>query len=583
MGKQQPKGKKSRRSSKKKKTKTKRRDLPLEELKSILDRARTAPLDEQDLEKLTGAVDTLAFLTQELEKKGASIKRLRKLIFGASTEKTSQVVGDDTSPPDAANADKEDHTETSEKVGASSGGGGTSDEGKQKRKKKKKGHGRNGASAYTGAQKVKVPHEMLKPGDPCPACPDGTLYLLSDPSVLVRVTGVAPLDAVVYEKDRLRCNPCGAVFVAASPEGVGTAKYDETAAAMIALLKYGTGMPFNRLERLQQGMGIPLPASTQWDIVKAAADKTAHLYAEIIRQAAQGELLHNDDTTARILDLMGMRREQALAKGELDEKDRTGIFTSGILSVAEEHKLAVFFTGTQHAGENLGDLLAERNKELEAPIQMCDALSRNLPKEIKTIVANCIAHARRKFVDVADSFPDEVEHVLTEIGEVYKIDAVANKQQMSKEERLAYHQELSAPVMEALKEYLEALLEEKKVEPNSGLGEAIGYILGHWEKLTLFLRVPGAPLDNNIVERSLKRVILHRKNSLFYRSENGARVGDTFMTLIYSAEINGKEPFDYLVALLRHADQAAESPANWMPWNYRETLSKQTGTTPESG
>jgi len=98
-------------------------------------------------------------------------------------------------------------------------------------------------------------------------------------------------------------------------------------------------------------------------------------------------------------------------------------------------------------------------------------------------------------VDVADSFPDEVEHVLTEIGEVYKNDAVANKQQMSKDERLAYHQEHSEPVMKELKEYLKALVEEKKVEPNSGLGEAIGYILGHWEKLTLFLRIPASVIS----------------------------------------------------------------------------------------
>ena len=128
--------------------------------------------------------------------------------------------------------------------------------------------------------------------------------------------------------------------------------------------------------------------------------------------------------------------------------------------------------------------------------------------------------------------------------------------------------------MKQLKKWLEDQLNERKVEPNSGLGEAIGYMLKHWDKLTLFLRVPGAPLDNNIVERALKRAIQHRKNSLFYRSENGARVGDTFMTLIYSAELNGADPFDYLVVLQRHAGQVAESPADWMPWSYQATLDR---------
>ena len=126
--------------------------------------------------------------------------------------------------------------------------------------------------------------------------------------------------------------------------------------------------------------------------------------------------------------------------------------------------------------------------------------------------------------------------------------------------------------MKELKPCLEALTQEKKVEPNSSLGDAIGYMLKHWDKLTLFLRVAGAPLDNNIVERALKRSIMHRKNSLFYRSEAGARVGDIFMTLIYSAELGGADPFDYLVCLLRHAAKAAESPGDWMPWNYRSTV-----------
>ncbi|MFH2006758.1 MAG: transposase, partial [bacterium] len=454
----------------------KRQTIELGVLEAIIERAKSSPLSEDDHEKLKAAIETLAFITRELESKRVSITRLKKLLFGASTEKTSQVFG--------------------EAAGSGVGRGPGGD--RKNNGEKRKGHGKNGAAAYTGAEKVKVPHETLKPGDPCPECPKGKLYPLAEPAMLVRVTGMAPLQAKVYECERLRCNLCGVVLTAKSPEGVGTVKYDETVAAMIGLLKYGTGMPFNRLERLQRGMGIPLPASTQWDLVNVAADQVAAVYAEIIRQAAQGDVLHNDDTTARILDLMGLRREQALAKGELDDEDRTGIFTSGILSVTEAHKLAVFFTGTQHAGENLTDLLAKRNEDLGAPIQMCDALSRNLPSEIQTIVANCVAHARRKFVDEANNFPDEVKHVLEELGKVYKNDAVTKKQQMSKDERLAYHQDHSGPVMKELKTWLKALTKERKVEPNSGLGDAIGYMLDHWDKLTLFLTVPGAPLDNNV-------------------------------------------------------------------------------------
>ena len=113
-----------------------------------------------------------------------------------------------------------------------------------------------------------------------------------------------------------------------------------------------------------------------------------------------------------------------------------------------------------------------------------------------------------------------------------------------------------------------------KSEPNSGLGQAISYLLRHWEKLTLFLREAGAPIDNNLVERALKKAILHRKNSLFYKTRNGARMGDLFMSLIHTCELNGVNPFDYLTELQRHAEELKQSPSEWMPWNYRETLAR---------
>ena len=98
----------------------------------------------------------------------------------------------------------------------------------------------------------------------------------------------------------------------------------------------------------------------------------------------------------------------------------------------------------------------------------------------------------------------------------------------------------------------------------------------HWNELTLFLRQPGAPLDNNICEQALKKAILHRKNAYFYKTENGAHVGDLFMSLIHTCELNGVNPFDYLTELLKHADELSAHPADWMPWTYRDTLQKQT-------
>jgi hypothetical protein len=236
----------------------------------------------------------------------------------------------------------------------------------------------------------------------------------------------------------------------------------------------------------------------------------------------------------------------------------------------------LFFSGRQHAGENLQDVLRQRAVALAPPIQMCDALSRNLPAELKTIVANCLAHGRRQFVEVADHFPEECAHVLEALTVIYRNEAIARERNLSPRARLKFHQAESSPTMEELHVWLSRQFEDRLVEPNSTLGGAIAYMLRHWKKLTLFLRHPGAPLDNNLCERALKKAILHRKNALFYKTENGAHVGDVFMSLIHTCELCGANPFDYLTELERHVPDLAANPQRWMPWNYRQTLNAST-------
>ena len=184
------------------------------------------------------------------------------------------------------------------------------------------------------------------------------MYLQKEPKPLVRIIGQPPLTATVYELERLRCNACGQVFTAQEPAEVGPDKYDETSSA--TQLKYGSGVPFYRIEKLQASLGIPLPAATQWEIVEEAAEVIKPALEELIRQAAQGEVLHNDDTSMRVL---------RLAREPSDK--RTGVFTSGIVSTSESRRVALYFTGRQHAGENLADVLHKRAAELSAPIQMC--------------------------------------------------------------------------------------------------------------------------------------------------------------------------------------------------------------------
>jgi hypothetical protein len=330
----------------------------------------------------------------------------------------------------------------------------------------------------------------------------------------------------------------------------------------------------HRLARLQESLAVPVPASTQWDVVLERMAVLLPVYQELVRRAADGSIVHNDDTFMRILEFMGRRRAKLLASGKLPDPDRTGLFTTAIVSITPAGPIAMFATGRQHAGENLADVLEERSAGLRSPIQMCDALERNLPKGHRVIESNCLAHGRRHIVDQAESFPSECRHVLEQLQVVFHNEALCKTERWSGEERLRFHQEESGPVMDSLKIWMNQQFEEKRVEPNSGLGKAFSYLLRRWDKLTLFLRVRDAPIENNICERILKMSIRHRRNSLFYRSSKGAHVGDVYMTLLHTAQLHGENPFAYLTALLSHRALVAAQPSEWLPWSYRSTLER---------
>lgn len=531
-------------------------------LEALLDRVKVALPD--DYESVKDMADTIRYLYEYIQKKNASIGRLLTILFGPKTEKTSDVLKDDGEGQGEPNAGDAPEAEPEQ----------------EPVKEPRKGHGRKKGDDYTGAQRIHYPHETLKPGDVCPCCSKGKVYG-TEPGIFVLLRGSAPVTGEVIESQKLRCNGCGEVFTAKLPDGVGKEKYDATAGSMMAVMKYGTGMPLYRLAKLQESLGIPLPASTIWEVLVKTAEPGHPVLRELVRLAAQGGVIFTDDTAMKILELpkeLSQRDHEGIEddEGKEDEDDetseRTGVFTSAIVSEVEEHRIALFFTGTNHAGENMDRLLAEREKDRDPPMQMCDGLSRNRPKDHDVVLLNCLVHGRRNFVEVVKNFPKECRFVLECLKAVYEIDAKAKGLGLSPEERLQFHQEHSALIMEALSIWLEWKIEAKLVEPNSGLGKAIKYMQKRWEQLTFFLRKAGAPLDNNTAERVLKMVILHRKNAYFYLTENGARVGDLFMSLIHTCRLSGANPFKYLTALQRNAERVRACPGDWLPWNYECAL-----------
>lgn len=533
-------------------------ELTPEELTACLTRVQRVvePADFTILEALLGAY---LFVHRALSAARVSVARLKRLFFGAQkSEKSKDVLGkppggDGTENPAAGSDDDTKNT-------------------KGKKERKPKGHGKLGASDYPGAIRIPVHDERFSKGCPCldEHC-SGKLYLMKEPGKVLRVIGQPVLIAKIWEPDHWRCGLCGAVFHAALPvEAQGNDKYEPSAVAMIALLHCGNGFPYHRLAKFQKDLGIPVPASDQSELLKAARTKLLPVFNELRRLAAQVDLLHNDDTGNRILALQ--KKPDASQNGASGKaRERTGIHTTAIVAITNTYKIALYATGRKHAGENLSELLELRDTNLPPPKHMSDGLDHNRPaKGIRTVEGKCLTHGRRQFVDIASSFPEETRRVIESLREVYRVDAVAKDKQLSPADRLLLHQEKSGPVMDNLRRWLVDLFLEKDVEPNSSLGRAIKYMLKRWKPLTLFLREPGAPLDNNISERVLKLAIRHRRNSLFFKTTGGAAVGDLFTSLIATCHLNGVNPFDYLIAILTHAKELAADPAAWLPWNYRQ-------------
>ena len=517
----------------------------------------------------------VAFALQEAK---LSVKRLRDVLFGPGRQPKT--------PPEseasAMSSDALDEGEGGAEVapGVEAAGceaGPEASEGEASPKPTgghRQGTGRLGADAYVGAERTECRHEELAVGQRCPVCGQGRLYALP-PGVEIRIDGNALLSAIRYEVEKLRCSACGEVFTAKLPAEAGQEKYSPRARAVLAVGRYYLGLPFYRLEGYQAMVGVPVPDATQWDQIERVADCGYVVFAHLESLAAQGELIYQDDTPVRILSLIEENQQaqaQAAAMGMARSPERTGMYTTGLVVKVGERTIYLYYSGRSHAGENLKALLAQRTVASGKPLVMSDALTSNEADETTLIRCHCLAHGRRKFSELADVFPQECAVVIESLKQVFDHDEEARVKQMSPEERLVYHQAYSGPIMEGLQRWLAQQFDERLVEPNSSLGKAMAYLRGHWDTLTQFLSVPGAPLDNNTVERALKLFIRQRKNSLFYATEYSAYIASVLTSLIATCLAAGVNTLEYLVALQEHRAEVFADPAAWLPWTYHASL-----------
>jgi transposase len=509
--------------------------ISIEELEALLDRLENKCLLDADYPLIIEIIKNITVIQDQFKNSTTTIKKLQKLMFGPKTERTKL-------PADLK------ATDTGEPA---------------------KGHGKKPVDQWvdTPVQICQHSHEEFKEGQLCPKCALGKLYRFK-PSVRVRVVASRALDVERHEVDRLRCSGCGWLFTA--PVSEDLTKYPDAtpeAMAMSAILRYQAGFPNYRIVSFLKAQGVFLTWAKIWSMAVSIFEAALPVFKFLWKQSAEATLVQNDDTKMRVIDLIKANKSKA-------KKERKAIQTTGlIMHLLNGYKVMLFKTGYKNAGENLEEILTHR-QDPDPPMQMADALAANGTGEIKTQEGGCLDHFRREYYDLYDDWTPECELILTHLREVYKVDAQAKKQKLSPAQRLALHQEKSQPHMDAIYHWMQTQQSKKRVEPNSNLGKAIQYGMNHWAKLTAFLKLEGMPISNSAVERLLKKAIVHRKNSLSYKTTKGAFVGDVLMSMIQTAEEAQANVFRYLTELKKNEKNVKEQPEQWLPWNYLQRLAQ---------
>jgi len=400
--------------------------------------AAIAAIKASEIENATkdfaiSCIKLAVWLPKALLEQKIKLSNLRKLIFGRAKNKSSKA-NTDSDKPSTKKAESESLANDIEMTAPEPS---VEEPSASSSSAKMQGHGRLPHTAYTNTieHTLTIPH--LKPGDFCPEQCGGKLYRY-EPDILVRIKGQNLAAVHKYWIEKLRCATCGYFVQASIPDNVGKEKYDAAFKAILVLQKYYVAVPFFRQAYFQSLLEMPLPVSTQWQLIEEVGSVAIPVFKELEYKAANGDIIHNDDSHVKITDLIRNNRTNP-------DKDRTGMFTTGILSRTDQHDIALFYNSTLHAGENLEKLLTKRDPKSGLVIQMCDALSRNIPSSFRTILCNCLSHGLRKFDDLKEFYPEPCLHIIKQIADVYEHDE--NTSDMDKEARLAYHQQHSIPIM----------------------------------------------------------------------------------------------------------------------------------------
>jgi transposase len=529
-------------------------ELTADEFNEIESEIKSSNLRPKTKEMLTKSLHFMVWLQGSLEHAKLSIKKLQKLfgIIPRIRKKHRKNKGDNDNQSSADKDQKDDE----------GGTGTTADEttASTDTVSPKKRSGRIPRSKYKNVKEIAISHTDLKPGDLCPTLCGGKLYRLK-PSAILKIDGASFAYPINYSIERLRCALCG--DIQKPDHDISKVKYTDRFISQLIMHKYYLALPMYRMDNYQRIIGVPLPDSTQWRLFNSSYHKLLPAFTELERHAATSSLFHYDDTRVRILSVI---KDNKLNP----DKKRTGQYTTVVIANSKQGSITLFYSSISHAGENMQALLARRPEGLGSFTTMCDALGANTLDIKGLIESNCLAHALVKFIDLESISPYDLSRPINDLTKVFENDE--KTQGMSDHDRLKYHQNHSKPILDKLKKWMQEQLDHNIVEPSGHFGKVLKYCLKHWHKLTRFLTVAGCPISNNKAERMLKIIIRLRKSSMFHKTEHGAEVCATLLSLIQTAIDHDLNPVDYLNDLLQNADLIIKEPSRWMPWSIQGTL-----------
>lgn len=386
-------------------------------------------------------------------------------------------------------------------------------------KKPQTGHGPRDQAELPRIAQV---HTLDAADEMCPKCGSELQIFAGQFEEAAQVDVVERRFVVVqHKRQKYRCD-CGCIETAEGPPKLQkSGRYSIGFATTVAVGKYADHLPLQRQVVQMRRQGLQIDSQTLWDQLLSLSAHLGPAYEALHDHVLSHPVVGADETTWRLMGKKGVTNTKRWQVWALSAPD------------------AVLYQLHPSRG---ADAAAQLLQDFSGTV-MCDGYSayQSLRKRRHDFkLAHCWAHARRKFVEIEESFPRASEEALALIAELYRIER--EMQDKPSDERLRIRAARAGPVVQEIHRW--AL--QQRALPQSPLGKAIAYLGKHFDGLKVFLADPDVPLDNNRTERALRGVVLGRTNHFGSRSERGTKVAAMMYSLVESAKINRVDPELYL-------------------------------------